>query len=83
VEVAVVGAPDPVWGENVVAFVVARSGREVTASELDELCLSQIARFKRPKEYRFLPGLPKNNAGKVLKRELQVELRSNADRQPE
>jgi long-chain acyl-CoA synthetase len=77
-EVAVVGAPDPVWGENVVAFVVARNGDEVTASELNELCLSQIARFKRPKEYRFTPALPKNNAGKVLKRELQVALRSEA-----
>jgi long-chain acyl-CoA synthetase len=80
-EVAVVGAPDPVWGENVVAFVVARNGAQVTASELDELCLSQIARFKRPKEYRFLSSLPKNNAGKVLKRELQVEFRSEAERQ--
>jgi long-chain acyl-CoA synthetase len=79
-EVAVVGAPDPVWGENVVAFVVARAGGEVTASELDELCMSQIARFKRPKEYRFLLELPKNNAGKVLKRELQVALRSDVDR---
>jgi long-chain acyl-CoA synthetase len=75
-EVAVVGTPDPVWGESVVAFVVARNGGEVTASVLDELCLSQIARFKRPKEYRFLLSLPKNNAGKVLKCELQAELGS-------
>jgi long-chain acyl-CoA synthetase len=80
VEVAVVGAPDPVWGENVVAFVVARNGAEVTALELDELCLSQIARFKRPKEYRFRAALPKNNAGKVLKRELQVVLTGEASR---
>ncbi|WP_315831907.1 AMP-binding enzyme [Bradyrhizobium prioriisuperbiae] len=47
-EVAVVGTPDPVWGENVVAFVVARNGSELSPSKLDELCLSQIARFKRP-----------------------------------
>lgn len=52
------------------AFVVARNEASVAASELDELCLSQIAHFKRPKEYSFLSSLPKNNAGKVLKREL-------------
>jgi long-chain acyl-CoA synthetase len=82
-ETAVVGTPDPVWGESVVAFVVARSGYEVTDSGLDEFCLTQIARFKRPKEYRFLPELPKNNAGKVLKGELQVGWKSNADQKLE
>jgi len=74
-EVAVVGVPDPAWGENVVAFVVARNGSDLASSDLDDLCLSQIARYKRPKEYRFLAGLPKNNAGKVLKRELEETLR--------
>lgn len=77
-----VGVHDPVWGENVVAFVVVRNGSQVTASELDELCLSQIARFKRPKEYRFFTSLPKNNAGKVLKRELSGEINSEAQHQP-
>jgi long-chain acyl-CoA synthetase len=75
-EVAVVGGPDAEWGERVVAFVVARGGAAVTAADLDALCLSQIARFKRPKEYRFQLSLPKNNAGKVLKRDLQAGLRS-------
>jgi long-chain acyl-CoA synthetase len=77
-EVAVVGTPDPVWGERIVAFVVARTGSQVTASELDTHCLSEIARFKRPKEYRFSSFLPKNNHGKVLKRELQAELNSTS-----
>jgi long-chain acyl-CoA synthetase len=77
-EVAVVGTPDSVWGEKIVAFVVARTGSEVTASELDTHCLSQIARFKRPKEYRFPNSLPKSNYGKVLKRELQAELISTS-----
>jgi long-chain acyl-CoA synthetase len=67
-EVSVVGKPDREWGEVVVAFVVADG---VAADELDELCLAAIARFKRPKEYRFLPSLPKNNYGKVLKTELR------------
>jgi len=69
-EAAVVGAPDAEWGEKVVAFIVPRDGAAVTAADLDALCLDQIARFKRPRDYRFVPALPKNNAGKVLKRDL-------------
>jgi long-chain acyl-CoA synthetase len=63
-EVSVVGRKDSEWGEVVVAFVVAEG---VTAAEMDALCLEHIARFKRPKEYRFVESLPKNNYGKVLK----------------
>ncbi|WP_212758095.1 AMP-binding protein [Usitatibacter palustris] len=69
-EVAVVGRPDPEWGEVVVAFVVARGPRP-PVEELDRLCLERIARFKRPKDYRYLDALPKNNYGKVLKTELR------------
>ncbi|MDH5556714.1 MAG: AMP-binding protein [Alphaproteobacteria bacterium] len=71
-EVSVVGRPDPEWGESVLAFIVAAPGREVAPGELDALCLARIARFKRPKEYRFLDALPKNNYGKVLKTELRA-----------
>ena len=67
-EVSVVGRADPEWGEVVVAFVV---GDGATSAELDALCLDHIARFKRPKEYRFVDSLPKNNYGKVLKTELR------------
>jgi long-chain acyl-CoA synthetase len=76
-EVAVVGAADPEWGEVVVAFVVACAGRAVTPEALDALCLDRIARFKRPKAYRFVEGLPKNNYGKVLKTELREELKKD------
>ena len=69
-EVAVVGRPDAEWGEVVVAFVVARD--EVDAAVLDAHCLAHIARFKRPKHYRFIDELPKNNYGKVLKSVLRV-----------
>jgi long-chain acyl-CoA synthetase len=70
-ECSVVGRPHPEWGEEVVAFVVPRAGAKPAASELDELCLANIARFKRPKAYRFVDALPKNNYGKVLKTELR------------
>ena len=66
-EASVVGRPHPDWGEEVVAFVVG----EAEAAELDALCTRNIARFKRPKHYRWLPELPKNNYGKVLKTELR------------
>jgi long-chain acyl-CoA synthetase len=73
-EVSVVGKPDREWGEVVVAFVVPR-GTAPAAAELDEACLERIARFKRPKEYRFVDQLPKNNYGKVVKSELREMLK--------
>jgi len=69
-EASVIGAPDPEWGEKVVAFVVV-SGDGASDSQLDELCLSRVARFKRPKEYVRLDGLPKNHNGKILKTRLR------------
>jgi len=71
-ECSVVGRPHPEWGEEVVAFVVAR-GR-IAPQDLDRLCLENIARFKRPREYLFVEALPKNNYGKVLKTELRRQL---------
>jgi len=73
-EVAVVGAPDPEWGEIVVAFVVAQPGQGLDEATLDAYCLERIARFKRPKRYLFVEALPKNNYGKVLKTELRERL---------
>ncbi len=75
-EVSVVGRPHPEWGEEVVAFVVCRTGTAAPEPELDALCLQNIARFKRPKAYRFVERLPKNNYGKVLKTELRAQLRA-------
>jgi long-chain acyl-CoA synthetase len=67
-EASVIGRPDREWGEAVVAYVVG----EAAAAELDALCLSRIARFKRPKDYVFVDALPKNNYGKILKTELRT-----------
>lgn len=70
-EVAVIGLPDAEWGESVAAVVVVSAGAAIDADELDKLCLTKIGRFKRPKRYEFVGDLPKNAAGKVLKRELR------------
>lgn len=75
-EVAVVGAPDPEWGEVVVAFVVPAPGVVLESAQLDGHCLDHIARFKRPKRYLMVDSLPKNNYGKVLKTELRARLKA-------
>jgi acyl-CoA synthetase (AMP-forming)/AMP-acid ligase II len=69
-DACVVGAPDPEWGEVVVAFIVGSA----SAAELDAHLLDRIARFKRPKRYEFVDEVPKNSYGKVLKRELRARL---------
>ncbi|MDP3829566.1 MAG: long-chain fatty acid--CoA ligase, partial [Polaromonas sp.] len=76
-EVAVVGAPDPEWGEVVVAFVVPQPGFKLNTETLDAVCLAHIARFKRPKRYEIVNCLPKNNYGKVLKTALREQLKEN------
>jgi long-chain acyl-CoA synthetase len=86
-EAAVVGRADPEWGEEVVAFVVLRSQSAVTDKILDAFCLERIARFKRPRQYRFVESLPKNNYGKILKTELRdmlaTEVRNQSRQQAE
>lgn len=74
-EVSIIGRKHEDWGEEVVAYVVSRDGAAIDKSELDQICLDHIARFKRPKRYVFIEALPKNNYGKVLK----TELRSRGD----
>ena len=70
-EVAVIGTPDDRWGQRVVACVVADPG--VTGEQLDAFCLGseRLARFKRPREYRFVTALPKSPSGKILRRRLR------------
>ena len=77
-ECSVIGRRHPDWGEEVVAFVVARPGETPSEAELDRLCLDNIARFKRPKAYFFIDALPKSAYGKILKAELR-KLLNRAD----
>jgi long-chain acyl-CoA synthetase len=73
-EVSVIGRADPEWGEVVVAYVVGQAATQ----ELDALCLAEIARFKRPKDYVFVEALPKNNYGKILKTDLRERDKTRA-----
>jgi malonyl-CoA/methylmalonyl-CoA synthetase len=71
-EAAVVGAADPDLGERIVAFVVVGHGDTPTADELIDHVAGQLAPHKRPREVRFVDGLPRNAMGKVQKKELRV-----------
>jgi fatty-acyl-CoA synthase len=71
VEAAVIGTPDPKWGEKVVAVVCVRDGHQVTGADIVAFCREEIAGYKKPKHVIFIEALPKNASGKVLKRELR------------
>ncbi|PCI49670.1 MAG: AMP-dependent synthetase [Alphaproteobacteria bacterium] len=81
-EVSVIGRTDREWGESVVAFVVPRSGLAVDITSLEQFCLKNMARFKRPKHYRFIEKMPKNNYGKVLKTTLRELDQAGGDIHP-
>ena len=69
-----IGAPHTDWGEEVVAFVVAREGTSPSPETLTDWCKAQIASFKKPSRYIFAPDLPKNSYGKILKTQLRAQL---------
>ncbi|HJX13019.1 MAG TPA: long-chain-fatty-acid--CoA ligase [Dehalococcoidales bacterium] len=70
-EVAVIGIPDPYWVEKVHAVVSLKKGAAATAEELITLCKKNLAGYKSPKSVEFMDTLPKNAAGKIMKRELR------------
>jgi acyl-CoA synthetase (AMP-forming)/AMP-acid ligase II len=72
-EAAVVGVPDVEWGQRVAACVVLRPEAVLTAEELADFCRQRLASFKKPEIIRFLPELPKNPMGKVLRKDLRAQ----------
>ncbi len=70
-ECAVVGMPDPTWGEIVTAYVVVREGHSLKADELIEFVKGRLAHYKSPKEVYFLNELPKTGSGKIYKKGLR------------
>jgi acyl-CoA synthetase (AMP-forming)/AMP-acid ligase II len=77
-EAAVVGRPDDVLGEVVVAYIAVRPAAAIAVEELEALCAEQLAKYKRPVAIEILDGLPKNAIGKIDK----PALRELAGRQP-
>ncbi len=73
-EAAVVGTPDPLMGEDVLAFVVLKDGQRATAEEVMAFCQTRLARFKCPKQVRFVDSLPKSPIGKILRKELRRQV---------
>ncbi|WP_078428094.1 acyl-CoA synthetase [Alkalihalobacterium alkalinitrilicum] len=66
-EVAIVGVPDPQWGENVKAYVVLKPNKSLTEQEVISYCANRLASYKKPKHVEFIDALPRNASGKVLK----------------
>ncbi len=75
-EVAIVGVPDPYWGEAVKAYIVPREGATLTEDEVTQFCKERLAAYKVPKYVEFRAELPKTLVGKVLRRMLREEARA-------
>jgi long-chain acyl-CoA synthetase len=76
-ECAIIGLPDPEWGERVTAFIVARQGENIDPEALKSFLKSRLSAFKVPKEFRIVSELPKSPAGKILKRRLREDVNKN------
>jgi acyl-CoA synthetase (AMP-forming)/AMP-acid ligase II len=79
-EVAVIGVPDPLWGESVKVIIALRSGMTVTEEEVNALCRQHLASYKKPRTVEFVPELPKSAYGKILKRELREQYWQDRER---
>jgi fatty-acyl-CoA synthase len=82
-EVAVLGVPDPIWGEVGIAVCVPREGARVSETELAAFLAPQMARYKLPRRFLIWDTLPKSGYGKVPKRLVRDELAARGLLEPE
>ncbi len=80
-DVAVVGVPDAKWGEAIKACVVLKDGQRVDAADIITWARERIAGYKCPKSVDFIPALPRNPSGKILRRELRAPYWEGRERQ--
>ncbi len=76
--VAVVGIPDPEWGETPVAVVIPKAGvadRDALTAELTDLCRAELAGYKQPRRFEYREEFPLGPAGKILKRQIANQVR--------
>jgi acyl-CoA synthetase (AMP-forming)/AMP-acid ligase II len=74
-EAAIIGIPDVDWGEQVMAIIVPRVNSPLTVEEVIDWCHQRLASFKKPAVVQFVPALPRNALGKVLRKELREQFK--------